>query len=96
MPPPVTGITVSIAVFVAPPYDAVNVTGVEVDTVLVLTVNVALAAPAGTFTVAGTVAAALLLASETDAPPVGASMLSVTVPVEDVPPFTLVGLIVIK
>lgn len=86
----------SIAVSVAPPYDAVIVTGVDAVTVLVLTVNVALAEPAGMLTVAGTVAAALLLASETDAPPLGANMLSVTVPVEVAPAFTLVGLSVIK
>jgi hypothetical protein len=37
------------------------VTGVDVLTAVVLTVNVALAAPAGTFTLAGTVAADMLL-----------------------------------
>jgi len=66
---------------------------VEVITALVLTVNVALFAPAATVTLAGTcAAAALLLESETAAPPDGAGPLSVTVPVEDcVPPVTLVG-----
>lgn len=72
------------------------VTGVEADTVLVVTVNVVPAEPAGTLTVAGTVAAALLLARETEAPPLGANMLSVTVPVAEAPEFTLVGLSVIK
>jgi hypothetical protein len=38
------------------------------------------------------VAEALLLESETDAPPVGAAALKVTVPVDDVPAVTLVGL----
>ena len=37
-------------------------------------------------------AALLLLDSETDIPPAGAAALSVTVPVADVPPVTLVGL----
>jgi hypothetical protein len=68
------------------------VTGVDVVTALVLTVNVALLAPAATVTVTGTVAAAVLpLIRETTAPPVGAGPLSVTVPVEGDPPVTLVG-----
>jgi hypothetical protein len=69
------------------------VTGVDVVTALVLTVNVALLAPAATVTLAGTVAVAvLLLESETAAPPVRAGPLSVTVPVAEDPPVTLVGL----
>jgi len=67
-------------------------TGVDVVTALVLTVNVALLAPAATVTLAGTVAVGvLLLERETAAPPVGAGPLSVTVPVEGDPPVTLVG-----
>jgi hypothetical protein len=59
----------------------------------VLTVKVAVMAPAGTVTLAGTVAAAvLLLDSVTGAPPAGAGPLSVTVPVEELPPVTLAGL----
>ena len=65
---------------------------VELVTVLVETVNVALVAPAGTVTLAGTVAALELSDSETAAPPVGAAPLNVTVPVEVLPPTTLVGL----
>jgi hypothetical protein len=68
------------------------VTGVDVETVLVLTVNVALLAPAVTVTLEGTLAAPLLLESITCAPPLRAGPLSVTVPVEDcAPPVTLVG-----
>jgi hypothetical protein len=58
----------------------------------VVIVNVALVALAATITLAGTCAAAvLLLVSVTDAPPLGAGPLNVTVPCELVPPTTLVG-----
>ena len=67
-------------------------TAVDALTTLVLTVNVALEAPAATVTLAGTRAAVvLLLESATCAPPAGASPLKVTVPVEEFPPTTLVG-----
>jgi hypothetical protein len=61
------------------------------DTDDVETLNVALVAPAGTTTLAGTVAG-LIAESCTVAPPAGAAALSVTVAVEDEPPVTLVGL----
>lgn len=68
------------------------VTAVDAKTALVLIVNVAAVAPAATVTLAGTRAAAvLLLESTTMAPPAGAAALSVTVPVEEFPPTTLVG-----
>jgi len=85
------GSTVSEAVLVTPAYDAEIVTGVDAVTALVLTVNVALLAPAATVTLADTLAAPLLLESSTCAPPVSAGPLSVTVPVEGDPPVTLVG-----
>ena len=67
-------------------------TAVDEATALVLTVNVALVAPAATVTLDGTLAAVvLLLESVTSAPPDGAAPLSVTVPVEEFPPVTLVG-----
>src|SRR5437867_9781758 len=69
------------------------VTTVEEPTGVVLTVKVALVLPAGTVTLAGTVAAPVLLLDKlTTAPPLGAGPLSVTVPVEELPPVTLVGL----
>src|SRR5437667_90406 len=68
------------------------VTGVDAATALVLIVKFALLLPAGTVTLEGTLAAALLLESITCAPPAGAGPLSVTVPVDDCsPPATLVG-----
>ncbi len=63
----------------------------EDDTDDVLTVAVALVAPAATVTDAGTDAAALLLASATVAPPDGAAPDSVTVKVADAPPVTEAG-----
>jgi hypothetical protein len=62
-------------------------------TAKVVTVKVAVVTPAETVTLAGTVAAdVLLLVSITTAPPVGAAPFSVTVPVEGVPPVTVAGL----
>lgn len=53
--------------------------------------KVVLVALAATLTLAGTVAALLLLCNETEMPPVGAGPVSVTVPVEELPPTTDVG-----
>ncbi len=67
-------------------------TGVVDLTAVVVTENVAVVAPAATDTLAGSVATAvLLLVSVTTAPPEGAVLLSVTVPVEEVPPVTAAG-----
>ena len=58
----------------------------------VLTVKFALVLPADTVTLDGTVATdVLLLLRLTDAPPEGAADVRVTVPVELLPPVTLVG-----
>ena len=90
------GVTVKVAVLVAPPNAPLIVTGVDALTAVVAIVNVALVAPAGTVTLAGTVAApVLLLESDTAAPPLGAALFNVAVPVELLPPTTLAGLTVI-
>ncbi len=70
-----------------------SVTEVDALTAMVVTVKLALVVPAGTVTLAGTVATALLLlVSVTTAPPEGAAALKVAVPVAEVGPTTLVGL----
>jgi hypothetical protein len=62
---------------------------------LVVTGNVALVAAAGTVTLGGTVAAAVLsLVRSTTKPPAGAAADSVTLPVAESPPITSVGLTV--
>jgi hypothetical protein len=85
--------TVSVALADWPPAEAPIVLVVLVGTPMEVTVKVAVVAPAGTVTVAGTVAAAVLLdVNATDIPPVGAALPRVTIPVEGVPPTTVVGL----
>jgi hypothetical protein len=88
-----TGVwTVSVVVRLTPRLPVI-VALVFAVTGLLVTVKVAVVAPAGTVTVAGTVAAAVLLLERvTVAPPVGAGPVKVTVPVDDVPPITEVGL----
>jgi hypothetical protein len=88
----VGGFTVSVAVCV-PLYVAEMVSAVVLPTALVVIAKVAVVAPAATVTLAGTVAAAVLLLDRvTTAPPVGAALLRVTVPVVEVPPVTVAGL----
>ena len=87
-----TGATVSAAVRVTPAKTAEMIAEVEAVTEVVVIVKLALVAPAATVTLAGTVTAAELSESVTTAPPEGAAALKVTVPVEGLPPTTLVGL----
>ena len=83
--------TVSVALRLTPSVPEMTA-DVEDDTAGVLTVNVRLVAPADTVTLAGTVAAAvLLLESVTTAPPDGAAPDNVTVPCDELPPVTLAG-----
>jgi hypothetical protein len=87
------GVNVNVAVRLTPPNEAVIVTAVEAVTDFVVTVKLALVAPAATVTVAGTVAAAvLLLTSVTVAPPEGAALVKVTMPCEEFPPTSAAGL----
>ena len=68
------------------------VTGVELETEMVVMVKVALVLPLGTATLAGSLAAEELSLKDTTIPPVGAGLVRVTVPWEVEPPDTLVGL----
>lgn len=86
------GSTVSVTLCEPPPLEAVMLALVDAATALVATLNVALVAPAATVTLAGTVAAGLLLESATCAPPAGAGPPRMTVPVTEVPPVTLAWL----
>ena len=65
---------------------------VEVETETVLTLKLALVAPAATVTLAGTVATPELLDRVTIAPPAGAVPVRNAVPCEVLPPTTLIGL----
>jgi len=84
-------VTVKVAVLVVPPVAAEIVTDALAATAMDFTVKVAVLAAAATVTEAGTVAAVELLVNVTTVPPVGATALSVTVPVEEAPPATEVG-----
>jgi hypothetical protein len=86
------GSTVIEAVCVTPPNAAVITAVVAAATGLVLTVNVVLVVPSGIVTVPGIATDGSLLDNEITAPPVGAGPLSVTVPVDKLPPVTFAGL----
>src|SRR5262249_42607191 len=60
---------------------------------VVVAIKVPAVCPAGMVIVPGTVTKLLLLEIETSAPPAGAAILSVTVPVEELPATTEAGLI---
>ena len=77
---------------VAPPADPEMFTVAEVETEVVVTVTLADVAPAATVTLLGTEAADESSESVTTVPPLGAAALNVTVPVEELPPTTVVGL----
>lgn len=85
-------VTVRVAFLVTALYVAEMVTAVLVATGFVVTVNFAVVAFAATVTLAGTTATpVLLLVRTTTVPPAGALRLSVTVPVDEFPPVTELG-----
>jgi hypothetical protein len=85
------GFTISEADDVEPASEAVIDTVTTDATAVVLTLNVTLDFPAPTGTLAGKVAAELLLASLITNPPVGGTPVNVIVPVEGSPPTTVPG-----
>jgi hypothetical protein len=87
------GVTVREEVCVTPPLEAEIVTCVELGDGMVVTWNAALVAPEATVTLGGAVATEVLLLDRvTTVPPLGAGLSRVTLPVEEFPPLTLVGL----
>ena len=90
----VGGSTESTADADAPPYEPLTVAVIVAVTTRVETVKVAVLDPAGTVTVGGTVTG-LSPDRETTAPPAGAALLSVAVPLTEKPPSTLAALSVI-
>src|SRR5262245_33373323 len=88
-----TGFTVSVAVRMTLCEVAEIDTEVALATVRDETVKVAVLAPAAIVTLDSTVAALVLLQDRaTTAPPLGATLVSVTVPCDVLPPVTVVGL----
>jgi hypothetical protein len=85
-------LTVNVALRVTPPDAPVITADVGEVTPPVVTVKVRLVDPAATVTLEGTVTVLELSDSATTAPPEGATALSRTVPVEELPPVTVVGL----
>lgn len=88
----VGALTVRFAVRITALYVAEIEAVVVLATAVVVTGNVAVVAPAATVTLGPTWAAGLLLASVITAPPAAARPVSVTVPVEELPPTTVAGL----
>ena len=88
---PLAGVIVSDAFCELLPSVAVITAVVVLVTDVVVTVKFADVEPPGTVTVLGTLAAELLLLKLTTLPPEGAAELKVTVPIELLPPTTLVG-----
>lgn len=86
------GVTVREALRGSPELEAEMVTVVVLVEIEVVTWNAAALAPAGTVTLDGTVATeALLLDRESVRPPLGAGLSSIICPVDEFPPFTLLG-----
>jgi len=86
-------LTAKVPVCVVPLKIPEIVTVAWLETAKLATVSVAAVAPAAIVTLPGTVTTeVLLLVNVTSAPPVGAALLSVTVPVDNVPPVTEAGL----
>src|SRR6267143_172197 len=94
-PPPAGAgaFSVTVPVEELPPVTLARLT-VSDETIGGITVSVARVGPVASVKLAGTPIAGLLLESVTCAPPAGAGAFSVTVPVEELPPVTLVGLTV--
>jgi len=89
----VGGFTVRVAVLLIPPAEAVITTAVWATTGIVRMVNVAVLLPDATVTLTGKVAiVGLALERVTTTPPAGAATVSVTVPVDVLPPINEVGL----
>ena len=82
---------VNVPVTVLPPEDAEIVAVIAAVTELVVTVKVAVLAPAAIITLLGTFALDVLEVRVTVVPPAGAAVGLVTVPVALVPPTTVVG-----
>ena len=91
--PPPELVTVRMAGATTPRYVALRSTAVLLVTDELVTVNEAEVAPEEIVTLEGTDATALLaLDRETTAPPLGAALFKTTVPVDSVPPLTVMGL----
>ena len=87
-----TGVRVSVAAFVTPPYEAAMVTLIGAGTLVVVMLNLADVAPAATVMVAGTVTDASELLSVTAAPVDGAGPVRYTVlEVDATPPTKAAG-----